>query len=260
MSGYDPRLFQVLFEVEDQHFWFRARNRALAAAVEGIVSSFGQGYRVLEIGCGDGNTLRMLEQACSSGSVVGMDLLVEGLEYARRRTRAPLVCASMDHPPFNIRFHLVGMFDVLEHLDDDRAALLRVRQLVEPGGVLLLTVPANRRLWSSFDEEAHHCRRYQLPDLNARLVEAGFRIEYMTLFMLALYPIARIGRRVSDWVRGARKRLGRPYGSAVADETRIRPGINGLLSAALSQEARFIRNRRHLPFGTSLLAVARVPE
>ena len=259
-AGYDPSHFAALFEIEDRHFWFRARNLALSAVIERIVAGLARGYRVLEVGCGDGNTLRMLERSCSGGTLVGMDLFAEGLHYARRRTRAPLVRGSMERPPFNVRFHVVGMFDVLEHIEDDRAALARVHELVEPGGALVLTVPAHQKLWSRFDEEAHHCRRYEPPDLLARLREAGFQVEYITLFMVVLYPLARVGRKTSDWIRRARTRFGRPEGSAVATEIRVRPGINGLLAAVLSQEARLLRRRRRLPFGTSLLAVARVPQ
>src|SRR5216684_3571867 len=90
-AGYNPDHFEAFFEIEDRHFWFRARNLALSAVVEGIVSGFAAGYRVLEVGCGDGNTLRMLEETCCGAALVGMDPFAEGLKYARRRTLAPLV-------------------------------------------------------------------------------------------------------------------------------------------------------------------------
>lgn len=147
---------------------------------------------------------------------------------------------------------------MLEHLEDDRAALARLHDLVEPGGALVLTVPAHQKLWSRFDEEAHHCRRYDADVLEARLAEAGFETEYLTFFMAPLYPLARVGRRISDLIRGVKQRLGRPAGSAVADELRVRPLINGVLAALLSQEAKALARRRVLPRGTSLLAVARV--
>jgi SAM-dependent methyltransferase len=257
-AGYDPRHFEAFVKIEDRHFWFLARNRALSAVVEGIVADLASGYRVLEVGCGDGNTLRMLEQTCVGSRPVGMDLFAEGLLYARRRTDALLVRGRMEQPPFSVRFHLVGLFDVLEHLEDDRAVLKLLRALVEPGGALILTVPAHQKLWSRFDEEAHHCRRYDPASLEARLIEAGFEVEYLTLFMMALYPLARVGRKVSDWLRRARKRRGRPEGSAVANEIRIRPGINGLLAATLSPERHLMKRRWRLPFGTSILAVARI--
>jgi len=258
-TGYDPKHFELVFGVEDRHFWFRARNRALSEVVKSIHSVSESGYRVLEVGCGDGNTLRMLEQSCPDATLIGMDLFEEGLRYAQGRTRAPLVCGRMEQPPFKFRFHLVGLFDVLEHLEDDRAALERLHNLVEPGGALVLTVPGHQKLWSRFDEESHHWRRYAAADLEARLIEAGFEVEYLTWFMGALYPIVRVGRAASDVLSRWRKRLGRPQGSAVANEMRVVPVVNGLLAFILSHEARLIRRRWHLPFGTSLLAVARVP-
>jgi SAM-dependent methyltransferase len=258
-DGYNPDHFEAFVEIEDRHFWFRARNRTLSAVIGRLVAARARGYRVLEVGCGDGNTLRMLEQTCSGAALVGMDLYAEGLQYARRRTHAPLVRGRMEQPPFAVRFHIVGMFDVLEHLDDDRAALARLRELVEPGGTLVVTVPAHQRLWSRFDEEAHHCRRYEPADLAARLRDAGFEVEYLTLFMMALYPLARIGRKITDLIRSARKRRGRTEGSAIADEIRVRPGVNGLLTIVLSPEVGLLGKRWHLPFGTSILAVARVP-
>ena len=257
-AGYNPAHFKALFEVEDRHFWFRARNRALSAVISPIAAAFPLRCRILEVGCGDGNTLRMLEESCPGAAVVGMDLFAEGLEYARQRTRAPLVRGRMEQPPFGVRFHIVGLFDVLEHLEDDRLALARLHDLVEPGGALVLTVPAHQKLWSRFDEEAHHCRRYEADVLEARLAEAGFETEYLTLFMASLYPLARVGRRISDVIRRAKHRLGRPEGSAVADELRVRPLINGALAVLLSPEAKALARRRVLPLGTSLLAVARV--
>src|SRR5205814_3237017 len=122
------------------------------------------GYRVVEIGCGTGNTLRMLKEACSTAAlIVGIDLFEEGLVYARRRTNASLVRARIEDAPFVVPFEVVGMFDVLEHIEDDAAALSSVRSLTRPGGHLVLTVPAHKALWSRFDEESHHCRRYE-PD------------------------------------------------------------------------------------------------
>lgn len=94
-AGYNPAHFKALFEVEDRHFWFRARNRALSAVISGLAAAFPRRCRILEVGCGDGNTLRMLEESCPGAAVVGMDLFAEGLEYARQRTRAPLVRGRM---------------------------------------------------------------------------------------------------------------------------------------------------------------------
>jgi SAM-dependent methyltransferase len=256
-DGYNPEFFSALFDVEDRHFWFTARNRAIAGVVAHATQGLARGYRVLEVGCGTGYTLKMLEEVCSGGRVFGMDLYLEGLKFARRRTSAPLLQGRMEAPPFSTGFNVVGMFDVLEHLADDRGALSRIRALLVPDGCFVVTVPAGRALWSRFDEESQHQRRYEADDLREKLVTAGFRVDYLTRFMATLYPIARAGRFVSDRVRRRRRMQGRDEGSAVLDEIRIRPVINGVLSSVLAQEARLLERGWTLPMGTSLLAMAR---
>jgi SAM-dependent methyltransferase len=257
--GYDPDHFAALFAVEDRHFWFEARNLALKAVIEQIALGLPPGYRVLEIGCGTGNTLRVLKEACSSAALIaGVDLFVEGLVYARRRTKLPLVCARIENAPFAVPFEVVGMFDVLEHIEDDAAALCVVRALTAPGGHLLLTVPAHKALWSRFDEESHHCRRYEPDELRERLTDAGFSIDYLTPFMAPLYPIARVSRWWGDLANNVRRRLGMKSTSAVMNDLAVRPLLNDIMAFVLRPEARRLRRRQQLHMGTSLLAVARV--
>lgn len=257
-GGYNPEHYQPLFQAEERHFWFRARNTVLETLVRRETAALPGGYRVLEVGCGTGYVLRMLQRVCDRGTVIGMDLFLEGLQLAKRRGGARLVQARIEHPPFSQPFDLVGIFDTLEHIENDRAVLRHLRYLVRGGGALLLTVPAYQALWSDFDEDAHHCRRYEPAQLFDRLSAAGFTVDYLTPFMATLYPLARLGRQVADARRVRRVRSGREATSAVHEQLRIMPG-NGLLCWILEQEARLLARRKHLPIGTSLIAVARVP-
>ena len=156
-SGYDAKHFERLVEVEDRHFWFASRNRMLAAVLAHVTVS--DKARVLEIGTGTGNTFRLLERAFPRATLVGVDLFEEGLAAARLRTRGHLVRAKIEQLPFQREFELVGAFDVLEHVEDDRAALTHIRGLLAPAGYLVLTVPACARLWSRFDSDSHHFRK-----------------------------------------------------------------------------------------------------
>src|SRR5689334_18506816 len=99
-DSYDPTYFKYLFEIEDKHFWFRARNRVISAAVARVTARLKPGYRFLEVGCGTGNVLRALEKTCKNGVVVGMDLFGEGLRYARGRVTCPLVQGDIHANPF----------------------------------------------------------------------------------------------------------------------------------------------------------------
>ncbi|MGI8588256.1 MAG: methyltransferase domain-containing protein [Chloroflexia bacterium] len=258
-AGYDPAYFAPLFAIEDRHFWFRARNLVIAALVKQLTAGVAPGYRVLEVGCGTGNVLHMLEQICPVGAVIGMDLFAEGLHYARRRTACPLVQGDIQSPPFGIRFPLIGLFDVLEHLPDDLQVLRNLREMLLPGGALLITVPASTSLWSYFDEAAHHCRRYSYQELRDKLLRTGYQVEYVTPYMAALFPLVWLGRRVAARMGRRSTGAGRRADSLTSNELHITPGVNGLLFALLAQEIRLIRRRRRLPIGTSLLAIARNP-
>jgi SAM-dependent methyltransferase len=247
---YDPYYFEPLAKVEDRHFWFRSRNRAIAAVLERLAGGLPGRCRALEVGCGTGNVLRVLEQACPRGLVVGMDLYQEGLAFARRRTRCPLVRGDLSAPPFRKPFHLIGLFDVLEHLPDDRRMLGELHRLLAPQGRLLLTVPAHPALWSYFDRESGHQRRYRAAELREKLESAGYRIEYFSPYMAVILPLLWIGRKLAALVdrRSNRHRAAR--------DLRVTAGVNQLLAGVLGLETGLIRRGRRLPFGASFLVVA----
>lgn len=265
MSGsirpeYDPTCYAPLVAVEDRHFWFRARNRAIATLVRQVTRGLSPGYGILEVGCGTGNVLRALTLACPDGTVVGMDLLQDGLMHARARMPgALLVRGDALRPPFGGSFEVVGMFDVLEHITDDLGVLRSLHSLVAVGGALMITVPASPALWSYFDEAALHVRRYELAELNTKLQQAGFTVEYISPYMATLYPVLWLGRRIAS--RGDRRSATDPDRTRdlFNQELRINPIAGAVLGAVLAQELPWLRRRRRLPAGSSLIAIARRP-
>jgi SAM-dependent methyltransferase len=251
-AGYDPKHFAAIAKTERRHFWFRARNRALLTVLAPLGAVMPADPRVLEIGCGTGNTLRVLERACPGATVVGMDLFAEGLRYARSESHAFLLQGRIEAPPFRTKFHLIGLFDVLEHIEHDHEALEAIRDMLEPGGRLALTVPAGPHLWSAFDEAAHHWRRYEIDGLRARLEGAGYEVHYLTPFMTATYPALWLSRRLSQ----ARTRTERTVEEAVDSELNVPTWMNVLLDLSLRPERWVLKAGGRLPMGTSLLAVA----
>ena len=255
-GGYDPGVYASLIAVEDRHFWFRARNQVISALTSQVVAKLSPGYRVLEVGCGDGNVLRFLEQACPAGVVVGMDLYGEGLKYARSRTSSLLVQGDASQAPFSKAFQVIGIFDVLEHLQDDQRILRDLWELLEAQGTLLLTVPARPELWSITDEAWGHCRRYRLEELRLKIEAAGYHVEYLTEYMASVYPLIWLNRRVR---KKPTPGAGLSAEQLLQREVRIVPVFNQILSFLLSRETKRIAARKSLPFGASLLAVARKP-
>ncbi len=255
-GGYDPRHYQGLFAVEDRHFWFRGRNRIVAAMAAKYTGQLPPGFYVLEVGCGNGSVTRVLQDTCATGNVIGADLFFEGLVNARGRGVKMVVQADMSRFPFGSGFSLAGMFDVLEHLPDDRGALRCIYNALAPGGRLLLSVPAHQSLWSYFDEVACHCRRYELDGLRSRCLDAGFQVEYATEFMSFLYPLMKLKRGWKDFVR---KKSGRNLEETAKDDMSINPLVNATLDRVGRAETSLIRRGVRLPFGTSIFLVARKP-
>jgi SAM-dependent methyltransferase len=147
---------------------------------------------------------------------------------------------------------MLSLFDVLEHLDDDVGALSWARSVLEPGGYLVITVPAHPFLFDDIDRLAFHRRRYRRRELRDRLRAAGFEVCRLTHFMAPLVPLLAVSRRL----RRLRGREAEPQKDA---ELRLVPGVNGALRALLKLELLALRATT-LPFGSSLLAIARKPE
>jgi SAM-dependent methyltransferase len=251
--GYDPHYFGTLPQVEGTHFWFVHRRERILEALRRHVSDL-QGRPLFDVGCGSGGLLAWLE---GSGVKVlgGCDAHPETLRMARRRLDAPLLLVDANSPPpLAPGLPLVGFFDVLEHLDDDASTLRWAFSVLEPDGFLVLTVPAHPFLFDEADLLAHHRRRYRRPQLRARLEEAGFEVVHLRHFMALLVPLLLAARFLWRVLPG---RLGGQRARRDV-ELRVIPGLNVLLRGLLAAEAGLGR-LLPIPFGTSLVAVARRP-
>jgi SAM-dependent methyltransferase len=250
--GYDPHYFAALPQVEDRHFWFRARREVILETIRRAVPDWRE-RPLFDIGCGTGSLIAFLAE--HGVPIAGAcDAYVQALEMARRRVRAPLLLVDeAAPPPLGPGQRLLGLFDVLEHLDDDTGALAFLHSALEPGGFLVLTVPAHPFLFDEMDRMACHRRRYRRRDLGRKLRGAGFEVVRLTHFMAPLVPplvavraargLLRVGRRASD-------------GWSLNAELRVVPGVNGVLWRVLALERRLLR-AVSMPFGTSLIAVGR---
>ena len=237
-------LYQQMREVEDRHWWFRGRRQIVSALLQRM--TLGADTRILDLGCGTGGNLQML---AGFGEVTGVEMDAQAMELANERSIAPVVSGSLpDDIPFEPgSFHCITMLDVLEHVEQDVAGLASVHRLLIPGGHVLLTVPAFRFLWGPHDEEHHHHRRYRSGELRSGLKSAGFEVSHMSYFNTWLFPPIALVRLIHKWI---------PAGET-GMETSLPPAwLNRLLLGLFASE-RLLVTRGRLPFGVSLLAVAR---
>ena len=149
------------------------------------------------------------------------------------------------------------MFDVLEHLPNDEAVLHNLHRLLKPDGYLMLTVPANRSLLSYFDEASHHHRRYEYDELECKLIQAGYRIEFITHYMATIFPMVWLGRRLAGGFSANGNGDSEHVHHLAERELKIVPVLNEVVFRILSLEMGWVAQRRSLPIGASLLALAR---
>lgn len=177
-----------LTELEDRHWWYRERRHLLAKAVADLTPG-----RALDVGAaGGGNTRVLRALGWEAGA---LEYGSAGAEVCRARsvpvlrgdaTALPLAPESLD---------LVVAFDVLEHLENDKAAASGVFDSLRPGGWFVVAVPANPKLWSAHDDAVGHVRRYTRQSLSDLLNGAGFRTEPMASWNVLMRPLVGLRRR-----------------------------------------------------------------
>jgi len=237
----DPTYVAVHAEEDRRHWWFRGRLAVLVAVVRGLVPA--GGARLLELGCGSGN---VLEALAPFGATVGMETDPTLIAAARAAGVDARRGALPDDLPVEPGWaDVVLLLDVLEHLDDDVAALRTARRALRDGGRLVVTVPAYAWLWSGHDVVLGHRRRYTRPELIAAVGRAGFSVERCSYFNSLLFPALAAVRLA--------KRL---VGDRGHDLVRPPEPLNALLARCFALEASIVP-RVPLPFGASVLLVGR---
>lgn len=184
----------------------------------------------------------------------GAEIYLSGLHLAKARLpEIDFMQLDASEMPFDREFDAVGLFDVLEHLDNDDLVLRNVFKALMPGGHVFVTAPQHPFLWSSNDAAACHRRRYARGELADKLRRAGFRIEAETSFMTALFPVMAAARLL-------KRRLpqGDPY-EAVLRELEIPDSLNALLEIIMRVDEALISRGFSLPFGGSIAIVGLRP-
>ena len=177
---------ELLGDLDGHHWWLRGRRHVYTGLLRHHLG--GRPLRdVLDAGCGAGGFLAPLRSL--GARVVGADAEPEALRLSAAR-HAPLVRARCERLPFaDASFDLVCLFDVLEHLDDDRAAVREAARVLRPGGLLFASVPAYPFLFSDNDRVSHHRRRYTRRSLARTLDAAPLEIQRLTHANVLLFPL-----------------------------------------------------------------------
>jgi 2-polyprenyl-3-methyl-5-hydroxy-6-metoxy-1,4-benzoquinol methylase len=236
--------------IEENSFWFQHRNNIIVA----LVKKYNSGKTFFDIGGGNGFVAKGIQEAGEEVVIVEPGQL--GALNAAKRNIKHVICATLSDAGFKPNsMDGVGLFDVVEHIEDDVAFLREVHAYVRPGGHVFITVPAFKALWSNEDDHAGHYRRYTRKELEDVLVSSGFEIAYSTYFF-SILPLPVFFFRSIPSRLGLSKKAGSLEKNQ--EEHAVRKGImSKILDKIWSWEMRKITRGEKISVGGSCLVVAK---
>jgi ubiquinone/menaquinone biosynthesis C-methylase UbiE len=226
--------------------WYR--NKLI---IESIKKFFPSGKNILEVGAGSGMVLHALAKEFPDRTIHASDLFLSGLKIIRKFIGDfPVSLFQMDatRMPFDKEYDIIGMFDVIEHIDDDSLVIENVFDALRPGGGFILTVPQHPELWSKADDAVFHKRRYKPKELPLKLKSAGFNINRVTSYNMLLVPAMILARALESGKYRPER------------EWSLHPFLNAALMSVTRFEKLFLDIGINLPVGGSQIVIAQKPE
>ena len=233
--------------LEDDSFWYQHRNRCIVA----VLDLFPPQEPFFDIGGGNGVVSLAIKHACID--VVLVEPTMTGATHAFQRGIKPVICSTLAEAQLQeASLPSAGLFDVLEHVEDDDGFLAKVHKYLIPGGRFYITVPTYNELWSIEDDNSGHYRRYAPRQLVDKMQSLDFEVEYSTcLFQLLPLPIFLM--------RSIPSRLGLKNINLAQTHRVHRTGQqkSRILNWFLDRELKTLKKKRKISFGSSCLIVAR---
>jgi 2-polyprenyl-3-methyl-5-hydroxy-6-metoxy-1,4-benzoquinol methylase len=241
----DRSLYEEHARLEQDHWWFVARRAIVSTVLDRHLPAAAE-RRILDVGCGTGGMLPMLARF---GTVAGLEAEPLAVDHCHATFPSfPVELGGIpDQVPTDGALSVITAFDVIEHIDDDHAAVASLRGAVHRDGTVVVTVPALQALWSDHDVVNGHKRRYDRRGLSALLRGADLELAHQSYFNTVLLPAvaaARVAQRVLP-------SPGRPE----SDFSMPAAPVNRILTRVFSSERSLVAGPG-LPLGVSLIAVA----
>ena len=183
----DKSIYDIYYHLEREHWWFQARQ-------EIVLSLLAQHYpllkeaHVLDIGAGTGSYIETLTKM--GIQTEGHDASDKAIAYLKSKTHGKVEKKSFPEDYVanpDGQYDVILLLDVLEHLKDDSAGMRQAFRLLKTGGVLIITVPAIKSMWSPYDAISHHYRRYRAKELKALVDNTSAKIKKLSYFSTFLF-------------------------------------------------------------------------
>jgi SAM-dependent methyltransferase len=235
-------VYQQMAELDERHWWYRARRQIIADLIE-REGRLQPNAKILEIGCGTGHNLSML---AAFGRVEGLELDAEARALSEKRLGRKIMSSPLPELAEvpDRSYDLIGAFDVIEHIDDDEAALASIARKLKPGARFMMTVPAHQWMWTAHDVANHHKRRYSKRQLKRLVDGSPMKLERLGYFNSLLFPLA-VAERTASKIRN------KDNGDVALPAAPLNAALEKIFAAE-----RHLVGRFPLPPGLSLFAVA----
>jgi 2-polyprenyl-3-methyl-5-hydroxy-6-metoxy-1,4-benzoquinol methylase len=234
------------FQVEDNSFWFIHRNLVILD----LVKNFPPRDYIFDIGGGNGFVTKSLKENGYNAFLVEPG--IQGINNAQKRGISNILCSTLEDAQFREgSISAIGIFDVLEHIENDLEFLKKVSCHLEPEGILYLTVPSYKFLWSKEDDFAGHYRRYTLKSINKVLTDSGFKIKYKSYFFSFLPIPIFLFRTLPYKINSSKNPKNRTN-----EHSQNKGLIGSFVRFVLKKEKQRLKNLKSIAFGGSCVVVA----
>lgn len=233
-------------ERESTYWWHLGRLKIIQTYIERATKGARSDLKLLNVGCGTGGTIDMLEQF---GLVDNVDISDDAIKFMKQHGYQRITKVNDIKLPFKDRsYDVVGAFDVLEHIDKQVEALKEWKRVLKDDGAIIITVPAYQWLWTDHDVSLHHKRRYTTKRLAGAAKKAGLKPERKSYAIVFSLPLI-VGFRFLNKVRGRKADSETSY-------VDVPEWVNSAFTKILYGEAKLHRRMGFLG-GTSVVAILR---
>ncbi|MCX7766475.1 MAG: class I SAM-dependent methyltransferase [Candidatus Sumerlaeia bacterium] len=250
MNEFTDSRLKTINKVENEHFWFKTRRKFIISVAKKIIPD--DHFTYLEIGCGTGSVLSEWQKKFKNAECFGCDLSLSAMQLTKN-AGFMAICADANNLPFRESFDVVGVYDVLEHLIDDRLILEEIKGSLKPGGIFIITVPAGQYLMTEYDKAAGHLRRYTRKSMTALIANSNFKLVFCSYFFGFILPFIFVKRKIFDRF-GQRKKEEEMIVNA---ELKLPPKLINCFLKILTDIEFWLRRYLNLPWGSSLIIIAR---
>lgn len=251
--NYPDEYRQISTDYDEESFWFKHRNRVISEVMKKLKPA----GNFVDIGGGNGLQAAFIQKEYPNKDIAMIEPGYQGcLTAAKRGVKYVYNSLFQDFDFKGFNTSMVGLFDVVEHIEDDARFLRELSAKLQTGNIILMTVPAYNFLWSELDHYAVHCRRYNKRMVHELAGKSGLKIRYFSNFFSYLIPLTLFFRTIPYKIRGKRS-----DDKIIAMESKHHKAnylVNKLFSSLSILEMFFIR-KSSCAFGTSIIVAFEIP-